>query len=319
MDRLLYSFEIVKSTFKIVLTNPKLIFFAILSSICSIAVAGAFLIPLLFLKTEPVSSQKVSTTVEASVSDDGDISTQPADPIANKLDQASAWAARMKKNSQEHPVAFYSYLFLFYFCLYFVSVFFNTAIISCVIKAFSGERPSLREGFGTALSLAHYLAGWVLISSTVGLVLSVIQNRSNKFGEITAGIVGFIWSIATCFIVPVMAVERIGPLAAFDHSFDMMKKTWGENIVGEVSFGIIFAVLRFLWIVILGVGLLMGGSMILTFFILSLLYLFFVEMLSILVEPVFLAALYLYARDGQISEGFEAPLLQGSFSPAYQV
>lgn len=308
MDRFWYSFEIVKATFRVVFTYPKLLIFAVLTACSSIAVVGAFVIPL-FFSPSPQSTEYVSDPAEV---------VETGDPISEKLHQASVSLKTFQKKSEENPIEFYGYLFMFYFCLYFVTVFFNTAIISCVIKALSGERPSLIGGLANALSLIHYIFAWVLLASTVGVVLSVVQNRSNKIGQVLAGIAGFVWSIATFFVVPAMVIERVGPLKAIDSSFETMRKTWGENIVGGVSFGIIFVVLRLFWIVILGAGLLMGGDMILTCFILSLVYLFFIEMMSILIQPVFLAALYLYARDGQVSEGFDGELLQSSFQPSYQ-
>ena len=69
---------------------------------------------------------------------------------------------------------------------------------------------------------------------------------------------GFAWSIATFLVVPVLVIEKVGPIEAIKRSTGLLKRTWGEQIVGNVGIGLVFGLLMFLVI-------LLGGA--LTFFL----------------------------------------------------
>jgi len=55
------------------------------------------------------------------------------------------------------------------------------------------------------------IAGWALLSATVGLILRVIEDRSEKIGRIVAGLLGVAWTVASFMVVPVLVAERKGP------------------------------------------------------------------------------------------------------------
>ncbi len=42
----------------------------------------------------------------------------------------------------------------------------------------------------------------------------------------------------TYFVVPVIVVEKLGPLAAGKRSFEVLKRTWGESLVANFGVGI---------------------------------------------------------------------------------
>ncbi|MEJ0102385.1 MAG: DUF6159 family protein [Bacteroidota bacterium] len=68
------------------------------------------------------------------------------------------------------------------------------------------------------------------------------QGHTGKFralGKIIVGIIGIVWSVATFFVVPVMAYEKLGPIDAFKRSSQLMKQKWGESLGATFSFGII--------------------------------------------------------------------------------
>jgi hypothetical protein len=57
------------------------------------------------------------------------------------------------------------------------------------------------------------------------------------------------WSIATFFVVPVLAYENLGPLAAFKRSTQLMREKWGESLGATFSFGIVQLLAIFLLII----------------------------------------------------------------------
>jgi Family of unknown function (DUF6159) len=40
------------------------------------------------------------------------------------------------------------------------------------------------------------------------------------------------WAVATFFVLPIMIVEGVGVNGAFNRSKALMKKTWGEQVIG---------------------------------------------------------------------------------------
>ncbi|HEV3326128.1 MAG TPA: DUF6159 family protein [Puia sp.] len=133
----------------------------------------------------------------------------------------------------------YVTLFLYYVVNYFIVVFFNTALIHCTHLYFQGEKPTIGQGLRFSLQRIGVIFSWAVFAATVGMILRLIQERLGSIGKIITGAIGIVWSIATFFVVPVIAYENLGPLAAFKRSATLMKEKWGESIGATFSFGII--------------------------------------------------------------------------------
>src|SRR5215813_14272217 len=101
----------------------------------------------------------------------------------------------------------YVLTFLFYLATNFVIIFFNTALIACVMKRFRGEEVSLGDGLAAAMGRLPQIIGWALVAATVGMILKLLEERVPALGRIVVRIVGMAWSIISYFVVPVLAVE----------------------------------------------------------------------------------------------------------------
>ena len=143
----------------------------------------------------------------------------------------------------------YVILFLYYLVNYFIVVFFNTALVHCTHLYFNGEEPTVAKGLRFALSRIGAIFSWAIFAATVGTILRAIQDKVGTLGKIITGLIGIVWSVATFFVVPVIAYENLGPIAAFKRSASLMKEKWGESIGASFSFGII----QFLAILLLAV------------------------------------------------------------------
>src|ERR1700722_2822907 len=88
-----------------------------------------------------------------------------------------------------NPLA-YVILFAFYFCNYFVIIFFNSALVACAIIRFNGGSPSVSDGLQAASARLPQIVGWSLVSATVGFVLKIIESQSDRVGEIVSGLLG---------------------------------------------------------------------------------------------------------------------------------
>ena len=133
----------------------------------------------------------------------------------------------------------YVVLFVFYIINYFVVVFFNMALIHCTSLYFKGEEVTIRKGIDFSMCRISSIFAWAVFAGTIGAVLKIIQENLGSLGKIITGIIGIVWSVATFFVVPVIAYENLGPVGAFKKSANLMKEKWGERIGAGFSFFLI--------------------------------------------------------------------------------
>lgn len=135
-------------------------------------------------------------------------------------------------------IIMYVAAFLFYLVNYFVIVFFNVGLVYCARLILEGEKTSFGEGISYAMTRTQTILAWAALAATVGMIIKTIQERSGSFGLILAGLIGIVWSIATFFVVPIIAYEDVNPIEAVKRSGQIMKDKWGESIGANFSFGL---------------------------------------------------------------------------------
>jgi len=143
--------------------------------------------------------------------------------------------------------------FLFYFCNYFVIVFFNSALVAAALRAIAGEPVSLSEALAAAGRRLPQIAGWAALSAVIGVLLRAIENAHEKAGDLVAGLLGAGWTVMTYFVVPTIVVDGVGPIGALKNSLSILKAQWGKALVGNVSLGLLG------FLILLPVYLLAGG------------------------------------------------------------
>ena len=104
------------------------------------------------------------------------------------------------------------------------------------LAATLGQRP-LRVAARTRLGP---IVGWALMVLTVNLVLAFIRERAGVVGDVIAGIAGVAWGLVTFLVVPIIALEGLGPWAAVKRSGSLFRQRWGEQVTGNVAIGGIF-------------------------------------------------------------------------------
>ncbi len=222
-----------------------------------------------------------------------------------------------EQQAPQNPLA-YVIMFAFYFVNYFVIIFFNSALVACAVLRFQGQNPTLSDGLGAASRRLPQILGWALVAASVGMILKVIESKSERVGQIVTGLIGMAWSITTFFVVPVLVVEKADPMTAFKRSASIIRKTWGEALSANFGIGIItflcclpcFAVIA-LGAYLIGTAGAVVGGVVIGIGVLSLLL---VSLISTTLDTIVLAALYLYAADGTVPQYFDASMLSGSFA-----
>ncbi len=217
----------------------------------------------------------------------------------------------------------YVVLFLFYIVQYCVIFFSNTALVGAALIRLRGGDPTVRDGLNIAFKHVLPILGYAVIAATVGMLLKMFSDRNKNFiVQMILSVIQFSWNVATFLVVPILAVENVGPIDAIKRSSAYLKKTWGEQIVGNLAVSTIFALIN-VGIIILGVALTMGAAslqappaIIILMIILSIIALMVSVLIGSTLSSIFVAAVYEYAADGNPGTFFEAGLVQSAFRPS---
>jgi len=278
MERIKRSWELVKASFEVLKQDRELILFPIVSGVIMFFVTLTFLIPTL---------------------------------VGNFFDNLFV---------NGMPIFGYIVLFLFYLVQYIVVYYNGTALVGAAMIRLRGGDPTVKDGYRIAWSQILPIIGWALLSATVGLILNMLSSNSKNKGRgksLITSLIGAAWNVLTFLVVPVLAVEGLGPIQAVKRSWELLKGTWGEQISGKLSIGLIFGLIGFGGGAVL-VGLAVGLSILLESFIPTIIFgillFLFITALSLLnstLSSIFSAAVYEYAVEGK-SGFFDAKLIEES-------
>ena len=276
------SWALMKASAAVLRSDKSLLVFPLLSGLCTLLVAASFLIP-----------------VGLMAIGDGHAGA--------RVDEGMSAGA-------------YLLMFGFYLVQYFVIIFFQTALTGVALMHLRGEPTSVAAGFALARARLPQILGYALIAATVGLVLRMIQERLGLLGRLVVGFIGLAWTVATFLVVPVLVSKDVGPIDAVKESVALLKRSWGENLIGNGGIGIVFGLLMVLAVlvgaVLIGgavamqsvVAIVVAAVIVVTGFVL-------LGLVQASLQGIYAAALYRYAESGEASVGFDQALLQQAFAP----
>ena len=210
--------------------------------------------------------------------------------------------------------------FAFYAVQYFVIIFANSALVGAAMIRLRGGDPTVGDGFRIAMKHIGSIVGYVLLSATVGMILRWLAERGKIVGRLISSLGGLAWNLATYLVVPVLVVEEVGPMEAIKRSANLLKKTWGEQIVGNFGIGTIFGLLAML-VVILGIlSVVLVASIespvaIALTVMLFVLILVFMGLINSTLSGIYVAAVYRYAAEGEAGGFFSEEMVKGAFRP----
>jgi len=210
--------------------------------------------------------------------------------------------------------------FLFYVVQYGVVIFFNVALASAALIRLDGGDPTLRDGMRAATSKLPNIIGYALIAATVGMILRALQERFGLIGRIVVGMLGFGWTVATFLVVPVLAAQDVGPVDAVKRSASLLKKTWGENLIGNAGIGLAGGVLTFCLIFVSAVLFFLAAStqsfaLMVAVGVVAVVALIALSLFQTAMHGVYSAALYRYTEEGDPGRGFDVALIESAFRP----
>jgi hypothetical protein len=205
-----------------------------------------------------------------------------------------------------------------------VSTFCNVDVSACAARALEGHDTTVGEGFAAARSRFGVILGWAGLQLVVGALISIIQALLREgAGQLLAALVGGLanlaWQVATFFVVPVIALEGLGPKDALKRSLTVIRERWGEGVTGTFAIGGLVFLLAFLpgaGLVVLGflasspeeaVGVVLIALGVIVFVLGAL--------VQTLLMAVFRVALYRFATEDRVLGAFEREELESAFTP----
>lgn len=275
MGKIANTWEIMKASWGVLKKDKEILMFPVFSTIASILVTVSFVAPII------------------------------ASP--------ESFAFMRKDAGSGGQVMSYVYLFLFYVVSYFVIIFFNTGLVACAVKRLRGGDPTVGYGMKEAMSRLPLIFGWAVVAATVGMILRAIEERSAWLGKLVVAILGGLWTLLTFFVVPILVVERKGPIAALKESAELLKKTWGDQIIANLGFGLILFLCAIPGVLVIIGGFAMMSTLGFILVGVGVLYVILLALINASLSSIFQAALYLYAKEGNAGEGFPQDMMERAF------
>ena len=266
MSRWQRSKELATASWAVLREDKELLVLPLISGITCLALGGMFLLPVLFT----TRTTATSTGSETSIS----------------------------------PVG-YVLLFLMYVVLAYVTVFFKVALLCGADERMRGEDPTLASSLSAAADHAGKILPWAVLSATVSMLLRAVEERAGFLGRIAIAIVGVAWAAITFLVLPVLVFEGVGVVEAIRRSGEMLKRTWGENLIVNGGIGLVALVAALPAVLVAGLGIVSGstGLLVLTLAA-SIGWIIVVACWSSAMTAVFQLALYRYANDIELPPQF---------------
>lgn len=208
----------------------------------------------------------------------------------------------------------YAVLFVWYFLSWFVGLFFNVAVIHCAKIRLDGGDPTVADGINASMRHIGRIAAWAAVSATVGLLAQILKDKMKGLTRIFVTVGEAAWGIATFFIVPVMIFEERPLVDSVKQSWNLMKRTWGESLVGSGGIGLFIFLLAIPGVLPIVLGVVLGsGGAVIGGIALAVLYWLVLACISSALGGIYRAALYVYATEQRVAPGYSQEFVTGAF------
>ena len=209
--------------------------------------------------------------------------------------------------------------FLYYLLLYTVFFFFNTGLVGATLIRLDGGDPTVSDGMGIAWKRLPAILEYAAVSATLGVVLRAVEERVGALGRMVVGFIGISWSLATYLTVPVLVSRDVGALDAIKESASVLKKTWGEQVVGNAGIGlasfILFALMTAAAVPLIMLASSISEALVIPVMVSFACGFFILVLVTAALKGIYSAALYRFATTGGAGEHFDAAMMEQAFRP----
>ena len=190
------------------------------------------------------------------------------------------------------------------------NVFFHGALVHGALDRLKGKDPTTRTAIAGARGRFGQLAGWAVVSVIFAMIMQAIRERGGFIAGLFTWMAEAVWAVISFLVLPIIIVEGTGPFASLKRSTQLLKKTWGENLIGQFGLGLVGFVAAlpgiFVGLLLIWAGSAAGiAALIWIGIVLAVLWAIAVSLFFSALKSVYQAVLYRYATENEVSEGFE--------------
>jgi len=208
----------------------------------------------------------------------------------------------------------------------FFVVYFNVALAGATRLSMDGRDTTVADGLAVARERRGLIAQWAFVQFAVGAVIKVLQyvagdSMAGALVAIVSSLAGAAWSVTTFFVVPVIALEGLGPGDAMRRSVGLIRERWGEGLVGSAAIG-----LAVFLVSVLPLAFLFGAfsaaaevspALGAVFGVVAVVALIATLAMGSALGVMFRVALYRYGTEGQLTAGFAQEDMAAAFRPGH--
>lgn len=146
---------------------------------------------------------------------------------------------------EDNAIPAVGYLLLFAGYVAMAAVFYlgRAAVVHGANLRMEGGDPTIASSWRGASAHWPAVVGFAAIATTVGLILDAIEENGGIFGTIASMVGGAAWRLMTYLVLPVVVIEGAGTVDGIKGSSRLVKATWGEQVTGNVGFGLLSTLL----------------------------------------------------------------------------
>ena len=197
------------------------------------------------------------------------------------------------------------------------------ALAACATAALDGQDTTVSQGVDAARARLGVILQWAAVQLVVGAAISALQSLLREagggiVGAILGGLADLAWTVATFFVVPVIALEGLGPKDAIKRSAGVVRERWGEGVAGSAAIGLVAFLIALPGMVLVVLGVMTvstspagGGALIAVGVVLIIV----ASLFQATISTVFRVALFRFATQDEVTGGFTREQLEGAFAP----
>ena len=190
------------------------------------------------------------------------------------------------------------------------NVFFHGALVHGALDRLNGNDPTTRTAIAGARKRFGPLAGWAVVSVIFAMIMQAIRERGGFIAGLFTWLAEAAWAVISFLVLPIIIVEGTGPFASLKRSTQLLKKTWGENLIGQFGLGLVGFVAAlpgiFVGLLLIWAGSAAGiAALIWIGVVIAVLWAIAVSLFFSALKSVYQAVLYRYATENEVAEGFE--------------
>lgn len=120
-----------------------------------------------------------------------------------------------------------------------ISTFFAVALAAGAHERMNGGAPTFASCCAVAWRHKRGVVGWALLSTTVGLLLNIVQDKLKGVGGFIIRLIGdMAWAVASFFAIPIIAANDVGPIEALKLSVSTFRSRWNSAVRVQLRLGL---------------------------------------------------------------------------------